>query len=471
VKGSSARRSRRLAATLLALAAAVTGCGGGRAPRHGRLIALVVMDTVRRDHVSLCGSDLPTTPNLEALAREATTYCNMVAPGSWTLPVHASIFTGLLPIEHGADFDASGRTIPGAEVLTVSGLPGSIPTLAEAFRDAGWSTALLSANPVLHPSTGLTRGFSEVWVAQQFFQEDRGEVVDRLRRFLDSVADPERPLFLVVNLIAAHGPYQKVPEGLSWLPATFRDIDLFAGIEGSLFADYERGRLTPVQEDALVREVKVDYAWAVHRSDAQLGEVVDALRAHGWLGADSLLAVTSDHGELLGEHHLLDHGRTVDPEDVDVFAVVRGPGFPAGRRETSLVQSQDLFPTLLAAADLPAPPASRWRVPLESARPERLAVSFSEPDAYWARLTEGRVGTRRMVAVQGADARAVWSREDVARPGAGQPDEVAVTGDPEESARLEQLARKLGGLPRRTGSAIRADDELTRQLRALGYVQ
>jgi arylsulfatase A-like enzyme len=463
-------RSRWLRMLPLALLLVTTSCGGPATPRHGRLVALVVMDTVRRDHVTPCGSTLPTTPNLEALARESTVFCNMVAPGSWTLPVHASIFTGLLPIEHGADFDASGRTIPGAEVLTVSGLPESIPTLAEAFRDAGWNTALLSANPVLHPSTGLTRGFSEVWVAQKFFADEQGGVVDRVNRFLDAVADPGRPLFLVVNLIAAHGPYQQVPEGLSWLPATPQDLDLFAGMAGSLFADYERGNLTPAQEESLRREVKVDYAWAVHRSDAELGEVLASLRKHGWTGADSLLVVTSDHGELLGEHHLLDHGRTVDPEDIDVFAVLHGPGFPAGSRDTSLVQSQDLFPTLLAAAGLAAPPASRFRVPLTATRTDRVAVSFSEPDIYWAQLTEGHVGTLRMVAVQSASARAVWSREGAGEEGAA-PAQISKSGTAAEAETLAQLAARLGALPRRTGTAIPADEDLAHQLRALGYVQ
>ncbi len=101
------------------------------------------------------------------------------------------------------------------------------------------------------------------------------------------------------------------------------------------------------------RSEGIAYAWAVHHSDVELGEVLDSLRSHGWLDrSESFLVVTSDHGEFLGEHHLLDHGRTVDPEDVDVFAVVRGAGFPPGSRDGSLVQSQDLFPTLLAAAGL-----------------------------------------------------------------------------------------------------------------------
>ncbi len=99
---------------------------------------------------------------------------------------------------------------------------------------------------MLHPSTGLTRGFSEVWVAEQFLirRAGRGDRATRtisLKRW----SDPGRPLFLVVNLIAAHGPYPRVPEGLSWLPATRQDINLFAGMADSLFADYVRGKLMP----------------------------------------------------------------------------------------------------------------------------------------------------------------------------------------------------------------------------------
>jgi arylsulfatase A-like enzyme len=466
-RAEPARRPRR-ATILLALVA--TACSHGVPPKRGRLVALVVMDTVRRDHVVPCGSPLPTTPNLAALAAESTVFCNVVAPGSWTLPVHASIFTGELPIQHGADFDAAGRAVPGAESLMVSGLRESIPTLAEAFASAGWQTALLSANPVLHPAIGLTRGFSHVWVAPRFVADDRAEVVEQVERFLDSVEPGQRPLFLVVNIIAAHLPYPRVPEGVSWLPATTRDIDLFGGVGEPLFASFQRHEMSAQAESSLIRDARYGYAWGVHRADEQLGGVLRALRSRGWIASDSVLAVTSDHGEFLGEHHMLDHGRSVDPEDIDVFAVVHGPRFRAAARDDTLVQSQDLFPTLLEAAGIPGPPRTKWLGSLSSPRADRIAATFSEPDAFWARLTQGRLGTRRLVAVQTGSARAVWSR--AALSGHGQAAaSVSSTGPADETRRLDRLVADLASIPRQAGPKIRPDADLQEQLRALGYVQ
>ena len=128
-------------------------------PRTAPTRILVILDTVRWDYTSLCGFDKPTTPTLDLLASlpNAQYTCRAYTPGAWTLPTHASFFTGLPVLEHGAHF------VPGhlleTPKLAARGLPEHIPTLAETLRDQGYQTVAISGNPVVGPESGLDRGF------------------------------------------------------------------------------------------------------------------------------------------------------------------------------------------------------------------------------------------------------------------------------------------------------------------------
>ncbi|MHC4946157.1 MAG: sulfatase-like hydrolase/transferase, partial [Planctomycetota bacterium] len=275
-------------------------------------IVLVVLDTVRRDRVQPCGYPLPTTPNLVKLAARGTTFCGMVAPGSWTLPVHASIFTGRIPTDHGADFAPDGAPVPGLEVLSVASLPPELPTLGEQFRDVGYQTVLVSGNPVLHPSIGLARGFELIHVASEFGLGPAADIYPAAERILTGgEIDRSTPLFLFVNIATAHGPFERVPAAVDWLPETREVIDLFRPLPKPLFWRFHTGAMETHEEDAFLADLRAAYDWGVRLADDALGRILFLLEREGWLDDRSLIAITSAHGELLGEHHLLDHGRTV----------------------------------------------------------------------------------------------------------------------------------------------------------------
>ena len=121
-------------------------------------VLFVVLDTVRKDRLTPYGYDRPTTPNLAAFAEEATVFDQAVAPAPWTLPVHASLFTGLYPSQHGAD-----QENPYLEGAT---------TLAETLSTAGYDTACYSSNAWITPYTHLTDGFDE---QDNFFEVMPGE--------------------------------------------------------------------------------------------------------------------------------------------------------------------------------------------------------------------------------------------------------------------------------------------------------
>lgn len=444
------------------------GAAACRPPSHSaqdsrpHFVGLFIMDTVRRDLIQPCGYDDPATPNLARLATEGTTYCGMVAPGSWTLPVHASIFTGLLPPEHGADFSSDGVDLPGASGLTVQVLDEQPTTLAEIFSLGGYQTVLVSGNPLLQPATGLARGFEIVSVESSFDRSKEVFASPRLRDLLENGSiRRDKPLFLVVNIITAHGPYEQVPPGVAWLEPTPGSLDILAERPGGSFLYRYYMRKLGVSEPSLLEILRRNYTWGVAQADRDLGEMLQALEESGWLRDDSVLAVTSDHGEGLGQNGVLDHGRTASPEVLDVFALLRAPGFERGRVTFAINQSQDLFNTILECANLRAPELIARRPGLHTSESNRIAVSFSEPDPSWAAATGGHAGRDRLVAVTNRTARAVWSAESG----------TAFEGDESARAALEARLGSYSRLQlRRSEERVPVPDDLLEDLKALGYL-
>lgn len=459
--GNVSRRPVWVLVVFTAAALLLGGCGGVREKKHGRLVLLVVMDTVRRDYVEPCGAKMPVTPNLRHLAERGTTFCGMIAPGSWTLPVHASIFTGSLPVEHGADLLETGKTVPGIGFVRIQPLGPRLPTLAEQFKRAGYQTALVSTNSVLNPATGLARGFE--WVNVSSYPPGRAALAyPQVESLLDNGhLDASRPLFLMVNIIVAHSPYEAVPRGVDWLRPTSGPIRIsYDPSKKGILYDYYN-HLMGENERGFLSQLRANYAWGVHLADEGLGGIQEVLRSHGWLRDDSIVAVTADHGELLGEHGELEHGRSVDPEVLDVFAILRGPGFDAGVRRDVVTQSQDLYPTLLDAAGILATSMPAHAVDLKNASSSRIAISTSEKDPLWMTLTGGKGGTARLVAAQTRDERVVWSSVS------------GFSGDYGEQpdSPLEEVVAQVAShsLPVAAGE-MQMSEDLRSQLKALGYV-
>ncbi|MGH6691371.1 MAG: sulfatase-like hydrolase/transferase, partial [Gammaproteobacteria bacterium] len=235
-----ARRCALLAVALLGLLALLRGLAPAiPATPDAASVALIVLDTVRADRLSLCGYPRPTSATLERLRDEGASFsCGGVVPGSWTLPVHASFFTGLDVAAHAADFARSphgggsaacldvlcGDADPGAEVADLFGsiaahpLPPEAETLAEHFRGLGYQTVLVSGNPVVSSVTGLAQGFDHVVSPRRFAELEGARLVRALESVLGDLDRSGSPLFLTVNITEAHQPYEAVPSGVAWLP-------------------------------------------------------------------------------------------------------------------------------------------------------------------------------------------------------------------------------------------------------------
>lgn len=410
-------------------------------------VLLVVLDTVRADYVSACGAAQQSTPTLSGLVGEgAVISCDAIAPGSWTLPSHASFFTGQ-PIEaHGAHFvPRDENNLLGA--MQVRPLEGA-RTLAEQLKARGYRTVSLSGNPVVAGSTGLVRGFDWWRTARRFGKLYGDDYVVALEQALDSQAPVERPLFLFLNIADAHQPWSAVPpsaEGLEPQRAMHPHME-------AVF----QGELTGPALDQHFEKTRQAYAFGVRRADATLGRALGVLEERGWAETGMRIVVVSDHGEFLGEHGLVDHGRYLWEENQRVFLLHgwRGPGAPT-------LEPLPLDLSGRHAHDLA----------LDGRLPGALgpATSVAFPDAYWQKLSDGRLGGSLSAAVWSGDEKLLWQDGQITRFDLRTGE---ATGEP---AGVEHpLRATLDGLVSRAkasaGAPTEYDPALLEQLKAAGYM-
>jgi len=341
--------------------------------RHatGRNVVFVVMDTVRKDRLSAYGYDRPTTPGLETFAEEAVRYEECVAPAPWTLPVHASMFTGSYPSEHGATQEK-----PYLEGAT---------TLAESLSEAGYVTACYSSNAWITPYTRLTDGFAfqdnffevmpgdflsgplaRAWKvmndndalrsladrlvdlgnrAHEYFAGGEGAdsktpaVIDRTIEFVNGATRAEKPFFAFVNLMDAHLPYHP--------PAEYRE-EFAPGVDSNAVCQNAKEYNCGAREidEAEWEAIGGLYDAEIRHVDAELSRLFDALRANdAW--DDTLVIVCADHGELHGEHDLYGHEFSIYDPLVNVPLLVKHPDLGTGVDADTQVELLDLYHTVL----------------------------------------------------------------------------------------------------------------------------
>lgn len=355
------------------------------APDHPNIL-FIVWDTVRADRLSLYGHHRPTTPFLEKWAKNARVYDNCIAVSSTTVPSHASMFTGLMPCEHGTSNE------PGTHILS-----DEHETLAELLKSAGYDTYAFVCNPYLVPatqdSTSLMQGFDLVecpWDAahqadaiqitfSKVMPYDRSNVLSqrirgghRLRshdikacgelalpgmlRWLEK-RDSQRPYFAFMNFMEAHAPLLPpvrhrqrfmTPEQVG---ASYQVDRSFPTVWRYIFGYHEytseEMELTGLTYDA-----------ALYELDEILEQLITTLESAGLL-KNTLVVLVGDHGEHLGEHRRLDHQYSVYEGLLRVPLVIYDPPrYPPGR-ESRPVTIVDLFPSLLERVGLQSPIATK----------------------------------------------------------------------------------------------------------------
>jgi arylsulfatase A-like enzyme len=306
-------------------------------------IVLVILDTVRYDYTSLelrFGEKEDLTPHLKRLASESTVFPNTWSNAPWTVPSHASMFTGLLPSQH-------------ACTSKHSYLENCYPTIAEILRKSGFETAGFFSNPWLNnETTGLMRGFQtikEVWVGglsklSRGMGNQGGLVINRnIHEWLKNRTQ-KKPFFLFVNYLEAHLPYDP---NLEYREKHLKKFNTDDAISIKWAHEFNAGLYTADKVDW--KKVRKMYAGDVHTADSLLGTLLQILKESG-VYDNTIIIVTSDHGENLGEHGLMEHQFSVHENVLLVPLVIRAPGILKPGINLQPVMLSDLFDTIIELA-------------------------------------------------------------------------------------------------------------------------
>src|SRR5438093_1324724 len=405
----------------------MTACRADRprldAPRD---LILVTIDTLRADRVGVEGGPHDVTPTLDELGRQGAVFLDATAHAPLTVPSHASILTGRYPTVHGVHDNAGFM------------LSDRVPTLAVMLHDAGYHTAAFVSSFVLRGSTGLARGFeayndrfegmgrSHVTVSS--LERRAPEVAREAARW---IASAPRPFFLWVHFYDPHAPYDPPPA----------------------FAAKFSGR---------------PYDGEVAAADFGVSLVVGALSPER--RADTVVVVTGDHGESLGEHGESEHGILLYDATLHVPLIMRGPGVPAGLRVNRQVRHVDVLPTIAGLVGVAAPPGIDGvdLMPQLTGSAREGPVSYAE-----SRFGELHFGWRPLHSLRDG----TWKYID-----GPEPELFQLTADRGErenrrGARADTaagMARVLDDLARRadasTPATPAANADAAERLRSLGYV-
>ena len=357
-------------------------------PARAPNVLIVLWDTVRADRLSVYGYDRPTTPRLEAFAEDATVYEHAWSPGIWTLAAHSSVFTGL-PVES-----------TGSDERWLW-LDHGHYTLAEHFSDHGYDTFSFSANALLAPDTNLVQGFRVVFNTWQgrirelarratlakVLPEDRSNelapgwtppdhgatnaewakaefkdaapvIAEGFLRWLDRRPDPDQPFLAYLNMMEAHTP--RIPS-MEARKAVIGDEELIRrGLEvdaGHINLHfYNFGQHEYSSED--LEAINAVYDATLRDLDDATADLFARLDERGILD-DTIVILTSDHGENLGDHHLFNHRFVLWETLLHVPLIIRYPDGLAPGREQRPVSTMDLYATLCDLTGLPVPEGQR----------------------------------------------------------------------------------------------------------------
>jgi arylsulfatase len=429
------------------------GCGEA-APGRRPDVLLVVIDTLRADHLGAYGFPLPTSPHLDRFAEESVVFERALAASANTVPSHASLMTSRFVREHSVGWVNGTTRLDG------------VVTLAERFREAGYATGAFVSNFVLRRASGLDAGFDVYDDAFSAAEPNRPDFYERdapatTARALAWLAERgEEPLFLFAHYQDPHGPYLPPAEWLEPFGALEPGDSLQLPV---LEHDDAPGGIPRYQAvpglDRLGQYAR-RYAAEIAYFDASFAKLVGALDARG---APSLVLVTADHGESFGEGGFyLSHGHTTTPDQAHVPMLLRAPGLTPGRRSDP-VHHVDAAPTLLALAGLPVPAEARGLALapyLESGQPLPDRLLFTDVGSDVSAYGSGRFlhARRPLPRAPFAFTQQRWEGGSDWEP------------MPTRSEDLEALDAYLSEIvPRRPISKALSDSDRAR-LRALGYL-
>jgi arylsulfatase A-like enzyme len=370
-------------------------------------IILVVWDTVRADHLSLYGYHSETTPFLDAFASDSVVFEKAYAASPWTLPSHASLFTGLYPSQHGAH----------AEHMV---LDASFRTAAEIFQDNGYQTVCFSNNAYISDYHNMLQGFEDIWFKGQWAEEierkssglekrvhsfyswiwnslnlqffarfmknpaslwdnpDASTTTEAASEWLEKGREGDKPFFLFINYMDAHLPYNPKEEyAKNFLDGDQLEASYRKDLRYPPFKYFLDLSLSPYS-DSDIAIINGLYDGCLRSLDDALEELVTRVEDLGY-GEDTMIIITSDHGEYLGERDRLAHGLGLHDELLHVPLLIRYPVlFEPGTQNEQAVTHVDIFETMLGVAGIAERPEGMPEVRSLSNLDDKYRAVFGE---------------------------------------------------------------------------------------------
>ena len=355
-------------------------------PKH---VVLIVVDTLRADHLSTYGYELPTSPHLDQLTEGGVRFERAFAQSSWTAPSMVSMMTGCYL---------------GEERLS---LPNDMPVIAELFHDAGYATGAFIHNPIINSDNGFQRGFDKFECPKVSVHNNPNKGYPEVEPAAEWIAtNAEKSTFTYVHYSDPHSPYgPQSEERQNWMkdpPALSAQLEDYLRTYKAR-PDERLGQLERSLE--MIRVSIAGYNDDVVQSDLRIGQIIDSLKEHD-LFEDAVIIVTSDHGEGLwtredswngmlrrqqrakGQpislYNLMKkgHGIHLHSEQIHVPLILKAPQVQHAT-VNSAVEGVDLFPTLLELCDLPRPATLQGRSLLDAIRDD-ASWEESRPFAFSA---------------------------------------------------------------------------------------
>ncbi len=433
----------------------------------GDNVLLITIDTLRSDHLGSYGYERDTSARIDELASRGALFENAYTYWPKTRASMVMMFTGRTP-------SRNGFSKQHPMILDFN------PTIADSLAEAGYETLGAVDNPNVAAQHGFDKGFGrfrETWQEADLASEmDRAKAITQTAIDFIGGRSGERPFFLWLHYVNPHTPYTPpAPFSTRFMDEATRQgpvLPMVKGFDGGI-----PERWAVPEEDRLGYYV-AQYDGEIATVDREVGRVVDALVAAGTL-ANTLVVLTSDHGESLGEHdYYFDHGANIHQPSMIVPMIVMAPGGQPGLRVSGLVSTLDVFPTILDAAKVAFPSGLMGQSLLPSATggaaPDRERL-FAQNDHHhrgtWTadlKLIARPIGDQDqwLLFDRSVDP---WETDNVRKdvPEAFAREKAAIDAYFERADReMDDLKRRLEGLP----GESKMTPEACEQLKALGYI-
>jgi len=458
---SGETRLRAVARGIIVAAFAVAfACGSVRSLRGGGYpnLIIILVDTLRADHLHYQGYHRRTSPRIDALAEVSQVFTHHHSTASRTGPSVASIFTGLYPRSHGVvnpftEYDAKGT------------LADDQTTLAEILAARGFECSGFIANPNVSGHFGFAQGFETYeYLSSMAAPDINRKAVEKLK------TRDNRPFFLYLHYMEPHSPY--------WAPETYRSLYADPQYHGPITGAHQQlqdivlGRLVPDSSD--VEEMKALYDQEIRYFDDEFGRLLDFLGDQG-LRDNTIIVFVADHGEEFLDHGSAFHGYTLYEEQLRVPLFIYDPRIKHPHRIDAITRHVDILPTVLdlLGIDYDGLRQGRSLVPLIEAKEET-----GPPPPVFAEtsLRSVRISQKRSFMVDGwklIETIVPEEREELYHV-ASDPAERHDLIDDEQKVAADlrtRMRRFMEGLPVAKGGVVQLKQEEIERLRSLGYIE